>query len=80
MRQRETRGRQSNGSGVPAADWNLQQSPHLEQALPLRQGGAVHGPEVDVGFSTGDNQVGVHRMKHGSQHRVIGALQREGEE
>lgn len=49
---------------------------HLEQALPLRQGGAVHGPKVDVRFSTGDNQVGVHRMKRGTKDGVIGALQR----
>lgn len=73
-------GRQPNSSKVPAADWILQQCSHLEQALPLSQGGAVHGPEVDVRFSTGDNQVGVHRMKHGSQYGVIGALQSKGGE
>lgn len=50
---------------------------YLEQALPLGERVALHGPEVDVRFSTGDNQVGIHGMKHSSQYRVIGALQRQ---
>lgn len=51
--------------------------PYLEQALSLGESVALHGPEVDVGFSTGDDQVGIHGMKHSSQYRVIGALQRQ---
>lgn len=47
---------------------------HLKQALALGESSALHGPEVDVGFSTGDNQIVVHWMKHGRQHRVVGAL------
>lgn len=49
---------------------------YLEQALSLAQSVAIHCPKVEVRFSTGDNQVGVHRMKHSSQYRVVGALQR----
>lgn len=48
---------------------------HLEQALPLGQGVSLHGPEVDVRLSTGHDQVGVHGVKHGRQHRLVGALQ-----
>lgn len=69
--------RQSNRFKVAVADWIPHRRPHLEQALPLGQGGAVHGPKVNVRFSTGDNQVGVHRMKHGSQYGIIGALQKK---
>lgn len=50
---------------------------YLKQALSLGEGVALHGPEVDVGFSTGDDQVRVHGVKHGCQHGVVGALQAE---
>lgn len=50
---------------------------YLKQALSLGESVALHGPKVDVRFSTGDDQVGVHGMKHSSQYRVIGALQRQ---
>lgn len=49
--------------------------PYLEQALPLAERVSLHGPEVDVRLSTGDDDVGVHGMKHGGQYGVIGALQ-----
>lgn len=48
---------------------------YLKQALSLGEGVAVHGPEVNVRLSTGDDQVGVHGMKHSCQYRVVGALQ-----
>lgn len=54
--------------------WGEAEERYLEQALPLGQGAALHGPEVDVRFSTGDDQVCVHGMKHGRQHRLVGAL------
>lgn len=50
---------------------------HLKQALPLHEGVGIHGPKVDVRLSTGDDQVVIHGMKHSSQHRIIGALQRQ---
>ena len=46
----------------------------LEQALFLGEGVALHGPEVDVRFAAGDDQVGVHGMEDGPQNRVVGAL------
>lgn len=53
---------------------------YLEQALSLAESVALNSPEVDMRFSTGNNQVGIHGMKHSSQYRVIGALQRQEED
>lgn len=53
----------------------LKQCLYLEQALSLGESVALHGPEVDVRLSTGDDQVGIHGMKHSSQYRVVGALE-----
>lgn len=41
---------------------------YLKQALSLGQSVALHGPEVDVGLPTGDNQIGLHRVEGGSQY------------
>lgn len=49
---------------------------HLEQPLFLGESVSLHVPEVDVRLPTGDDQVGVGGMKHGSQDGVVGALQR----
>ena len=47
---------------------------YLKQALSLGESAALHGPEVDVGFRPGDDQVGLHGVEGGSQHGVIRTL------
>lgn len=70
--------------GVPACLLQGQPVPaprgtHLKEALPFAQAAPLQTPEVDVGFSAGDEHGGVCGVEGGHQHGLVGALWRVGE-